>query len=126
MGAWSEGDVIIDAHRERIGLLEHHAHALAQESGIHITVNIHAVQQDFTVDFAALYQIIHAVDGFEQRTLAAAAGPDESGDFLFVDCEIYILQSMKASVMQIEVGNFDLVHAVLLPILLAMKAEVMY
>ena len=123
MGARAKGDVIIDAHGKGIGLLEHHAHALAQQRWLNIFIDIRAVQQNFAVDSAAFHQIVHTVDGFEQRALAAAAGADEGSDFLFMNSKVYILQSMKAAVMQIQIRDFNFAHVWLLPILLAMKDE---
>ena len=56
----------LNAHREWIRFLEHHANPFAQVIYVNVVINIHAVKLNLSGDFAALYQIIHAVEGFEQ------------------------------------------------------------
>ena len=72
MGAGTERDVVVDAHREWIRLLEHHSHALAQEVYVHLAVDVLAVEQKFAGYAAALNEVVHAVEGFQQRGFSAA------------------------------------------------------
>ena len=78
--ARSVGDIVVDAHGKRIGMLEHHAHALAQQRGVVIGVNVTAVELDGTLDTAVLHVIVHTVQAAQQGRLAAAGRPDERGD----------------------------------------------
>ena len=123
VGARPEGNVIVDAHGERIGLLEHHTHPLAQESGVDITVNIDAVQQHFAGDFAALHQVVHAVEGFEQRRLAAATGANKGSDLVGMDGQVHALKGMEAAIMQVQTVDLDLAHARFPPMRLAIRAD---
>ena len=59
--------VLEDRHRERVGFLKHHAHALAQGDYIRAArVDIVAVQFDGTVDVQIVDQVVHAVDATKQ------------------------------------------------------------
>ncbi len=62
------------------------------------------------VDAAALYQVVHAVEGLEQRRLAAAGRADEGGDLVGGHAEVDVLQRMKAAVVEIEVLDYNLIH----------------
>ena len=112
VGAGPVGDVVIDGHGERVGFLEHHAHALAQHVDVHLVlINIDAVQQDIAGDAAAFHQVVHTVQALEEGGFAAAGRADESGDLLFGDRDIDIFQGMEAAVIQVHVFDFKLVHA---------------
>ena len=50
MGSRSICNVIINAHRKRIRLLEYHSHSFSQEIHIHISVNILSIQFNLTSD----------------------------------------------------------------------------
>ncbi len=55
--------VFIDGLRERVGLLEHHAYATAQLRNVFaLTVDVIAVEVDFTFDAATVHQVVHAVE----------------------------------------------------------------
>ena len=73
MGPGTVGDVVVDAHHEGIGLLEYHAHFLPEEVYIDAgSVDVRSVIEDLSFDPDALNQVVHAVEGFEERTLSAA------------------------------------------------------
>ena len=83
------GHVVVDAHGKGIGLLEHHAHLLAQPGGVQVLVeNILAFKAYLALDVNAGDQVIHAVEGFEKRGLAAAGGADEGRDLMGWDLHI--------------------------------------
>ena len=65
VGTGAERHIVINTHGEGIGLLEHHAHPLAQDVDVHlIFVDVHAVQFDVAGDTAALDQVVHTVQAF--------------------------------------------------------------
>ena len=63
MNAGAVSNIIVNAHGEGIGLLEHHTHPTAQQVHIHIAVNVLPVQGHFALDVAALHQVVHPVQG---------------------------------------------------------------
>ena len=65
VGPRTVGDVVVDAHGKGIGFLEHHAHPLAENIGIHFPVYILAIQEDVARNLAAFHQVVHAVQGLE-------------------------------------------------------------
>ena len=61
----SVGNVVVNAHRERIWFLEYHADPFAESVDIHFSaIDVFSVQQHFTGDPTARNKIIHSVDGF--------------------------------------------------------------
>ena len=59
---WTVGNIVINRHRERIRLLEHHADALTKCIDIDILlIDVLTIEEDLTVDTAALDQVVHAV-----------------------------------------------------------------
>ena len=63
VGSWSVSNVIVNAHRKRIRILEHHTDPLAQMIHIHITVNVFVAKKNRSLNLTALHQIIHPVQG---------------------------------------------------------------
>ena len=114
MGSGAERHIVIDAHGKGIGLLEHHTHPLAQQVHVHIPVNVLPVQQHLSVNSAALHQIVHPVQGFEQRGLSAAGRTDKGSDLMGRNLQLHIFQRMKAAVVQVHVMNRKLIHPFLL------------
>src|SRR5699024_2481570 len=108
--ARAEGDVVVHAHREGVGLLKDHAHALAQEVDVHAPIYFFAVELDRPFYFDALDELIHAVERFEQRTFAAARGADEGGDGVGLHAEGDVLEGVEGTVVQIEVFYIELQH----------------
>ena len=111
MGTGTVGDVVIDAHGERVRFLEHHAHPLAQQVHIHIAVNVLPVQADIAGDLTALYQIVHPVQGFQQRGLAAAGRPDKGAHLMLRQFQIDIFQRMERVVVQVHVMDRKFCHS---------------
>src|SRR5213076_3210519 len=69
-------DVVVDAERERVGLLEHHRHAAAQLRGIHRR-DVGAVQGDAASHRGAGREFREPVERTQQRGLAAAGRADQ-------------------------------------------------
>ena len=103
MGSWSVCDIIINAHRERIGLLEYHTYTFAEKVHIHVSVDVFAVKLYFSCDGTSLYKIVHTVEGFQKCGFTTTAGPDKSCDLFFRDLHIDAFQCMKVSVMKIHI-----------------------
>ena len=101
MGPGAVGDVVIDAHGEGVGLLEHHAHLLAQIVDLRLE-DVRAVVEHLPGDPYAGDQVVHPVQGFEERGLAAAGGADEGGDGFFGDVDADIFQRLGLTVPQVQ------------------------
>ena len=107
MRARAVGNVVVDAHGEGVGLLEHHADALAQQVHVHAAVNVLAVQRDAALDAAVGDEVVHAVERFQQRRFAAAGRPDERGDFAALNVEVDAVQGVECAVVEVQIldGN---------------------
>ncbi len=102
MGTRAVGNVVIDGHGEGVGLLEHHAYPFAQQVHIHAGgKDVLPVQMDIAGDAAAGDQVVHPVEGFEQRGLAAAGRPDQGGYLPHGDFHVDIFQRMKGGIVQV-------------------------
>ena len=102
MQSWTIGNIVIDRHGERIGLLEYHTHLFTKQCGIHpLIVNVLSVQDHFSFDSAAIHQIIHPVQAAQESGFSAATGTDKCGDGMICDLHIYIFQCVVLSVMEI-------------------------
>ena len=112
VGPRTEGDVVVDAHRERVGLLEDHADAPAQVCGGHRAVDVMAVEFDAASYRAALDEVVHPVERLEQRRLAAAGWADEGRHLVFGKGERDVLERMKVAVVQVQVPHLHLGLAV--------------
>ena len=106
--ARAERHVVVHAHREGVGLLKHHAYATAQAVHVDGAVRILAVQRDLALDAAALHEVVHAVEAFQQRGLAAARRADERRHLVLGELKVDALQRMEILVVQIEVAHAHL------------------
>ena len=72
-------DVVADGHgRERVGLLEHHAHPQPDLLGPDaLAVDVLAVEEHLAGQRGARHQLVHAVEQAQEGRLAAAGGADE-------------------------------------------------
>ena len=103
------GDVVVNAHRERVRLLKHHADLPAQL--------VHVRRADrkcrslpifhLPGDFHIRHQVVHAVERFEKRRFAAAGRADQCGDALFRNAHADILERLMIAVPQTQVPNRD-------------------
>src|SRR5262249_823378 len=95
----TEGHVAMNAHGKRVGLLEHHADVAANRDGIYIPrVDVFATIVDMAVEAKSAHQIIHAVDGAQNRAFAAARWPDERGNGALLDFEARIAHGPEIAV----------------------------
>jgi hypothetical protein len=80
------GDVVVEALRERVRVLEHHPDLPAERDGVDVVVvDVRAPEQQLALDAGGLEEGVHAVDTAEERRLPAAGGADEGGHLLFRD-----------------------------------------
>ena len=70
------GDVVEDAHRERVGLLEDHRDAATQVVDLE-RVDVGAVERDLAAARGAVGDLGQAVERAQQRRLARARGADQ-------------------------------------------------
>src|SRR5690606_33813798 len=98
--------VLVNGLGEGIGLLEHHPYAASHLDGVDIrSVELDAVVDDLTFDRYARHQVVHAVDGSQQRALAAAGGTDERSHLVTWDVERHAVKSLEGPVPQLQVGD---------------------
>jgi hypothetical protein len=109
--AHAERDVVVDGHREGRGLLEHHADLRAQQRDVHLRAQqVLAVEEDLALGALLGIELEHAVEGAQQRRLAAARRPDERGHALLGDLEVHVLEGAEAAVVEVEVAHADADH----------------
>ena len=106
MGARPVGHVIVDAHREGVGLLEHHTHLAAQLAHVH-SEHVLLLVEHRAGNLDAGDQIVHTVQRFKKRGLAAAGGADEGGDALFRYLHADVVQRLRGAVPQVQVLHGD-------------------
>src|SRR5262245_41537640 len=105
----AERDVLVDRHRKRRRLLEHHADARAQEVEILLgRENVLAVEQDVALRPLVGIEIVHPIENAQQRRLSAAGWADEGGDLVFVERQADAFERFAGPVIEIEVADGDL------------------
>jgi hypothetical protein len=106
----SEGDVLVDRHRERRRLLEHHADARAQQIEVLLRrEDIAAVEHDFAGGALVRIKVVHAVEHAQQCRFAATRWADESRNLVFVERQADRFQRPGVAIEEIEVAEGDLV-----------------
>src|SRR6185436_13132248 len=99
----AEGDVLVDRHRERRRLLEHHANARAQEVEVLLgRENILAVEADLALRPLVGVEVVHAVENAQQRGFAAAGRADERGDPVLVERQADAFERFARAVIEVE------------------------
>ena len=107
-GAGAVGDVVIHAHRKRVGALEHHAHVLAEACEIDAAlVDVGIADLDLARYFTAVDKVVHAVERFQERRLAAARGPDERRELLLRELHIDVFEGLEAAVEEVHLMDGD-------------------
>ena len=110
MSARAIGHIVVDAHGEGIGFLKNHANAFPQMVYIDITIDIFPVQQNFSRDSAALDQVVHTVQAFEQRGFSAAGRTDKGGDLVGTDTKVDVFQRFEITVVEIQIADRNFIH----------------
>ena len=102
----SEGDILENRHRERRRLLEHHADLGAQQIEVlRGAENILVIEPNMACGALVRVKIVHAVEDAQQRGLAAARRPDESGDLALVKRAVDVLQGAVTAIKEIQVPD---------------------
>src|SRR5271166_352844 len=97
--AQAEGDIVEDAHRERVRLLEDHADVAPHHDGIDILrVDVLAEEMDVALETEAIDQVVHAVEAAQHRALAAAGRSDEAGDLALVNRHVAVAHGEKRAI----------------------------
>ena len=108
----AEGDVLVDRHRERRRLLEHHADARAQQVDVLVGAQqVVAVEQHLAGGALAGIEVVHAVQHAQQRRLAAARRADEGRRLVGVERQADALERPAVAVEEIEIADRDLLGA---------------
>ena len=110
VGSRPIGNIVIDAHRKWIRLLEYHSHPFSQQVYIYIFIDIHTVQSDLPGDLTSFYQIIHTIQGFQQSGFSASGRSDERCDLFLRKIQIYIFQGMEICVIKIQIRYVKFTH----------------
>ena len=104
----AERDVVVDRHRERRGLLEHHADPGAQRIQVDAGVDdVLAVHHHLAGGALSRIQVVHAVQHAQQRRFAAAGRADHAGHLPVRQIEADLLQRPVAAVEEIQVADGD-------------------
>ena len=99
----AEGDVVVDRHRERRRLLEHHADAAAQLVQVHGRVeDVLAVHHHLPGRALPGIQVVHPVQHPQQGGFAAAGGADHPRHLAVRQIEADRLQRPVGAVEEIE------------------------
>src|SRR5262249_27391252 len=102
----AESDVLVNRHRKRRRLLEHHADARAQQVKVLLVgENVLAVEQDLALRPLVGIEIVHAVENAQQRGLAAAGGTDEGGHPVLVERQTDGFERFIIAVVEVEVAD---------------------
>src|SRR5216684_7594574 len=105
----AERDVLVDRHRKRRRLLEHHADPGAQQIEIELGVeNVDLVEHQLAGGALPRVEIVHPVEDPQQSRLAAAGRPDEGGDAVGAQRDVDVLQRMVLAVIEVQASRSDL------------------
>jgi hypothetical protein len=95
-------DIVKDAHRERIGLLEHHADVAPHDDGVDVlAVDVLAEEIDVAFQLEPLDQVVHAVETAQNGALAAAGRTDEAGDLALLDRHVAVADGKEVSIQDL-------------------------
>jgi len=99
MNPGAVGDVVINRHRQDLGLLGEEAHLLADTGHFDLrTVDVLAVHQDLPLNTDPVDRVEQAVEGLEEGRLTAAGGPDDGRDLSVRDVQRDVLQDVKTAI----------------------------
>src|ERR1700688_3966826 len=102
----AEGDVLVDRHRKRRRLLEHHPDAGPQQVEIELGVeDVGLVEHQLAGGALSRIEVVHAVENSQQGRLAAAGRADEGGDAVGAKREVDALQRLVFAVVEVQVAR---------------------
>ena len=97
-------DVVVDRLRKGIGPLENHAHAPPQIGHVH-AAHVFVIQQNPAFHARVFDRIVDAVQIPQEGRLAASRRPDQRRHFALQHVERDIVQRLKLTVIEIDVGG---------------------
>ena len=99
-------NVVVNAHRERIWLLKHHANTLAQAHKVTgWRINVLTIKKHVSADTSRGNRVVHPVKTAQKRTFTAARRANKCKDAARINVERNVLERMCGSVIHIEVRN---------------------
>ena len=103
------GHVVSHRHRrERVGALEDHPDRPADGDGVDaVGVDVLPVEQHLPRDPSPGHDVVHAIDGPEERRLAAPRGTDEGRDLLRLDSDVDVGQRLERAEPDVEPFHVD-------------------
>src|SRR5216684_2348175 len=102
----AEGDVLVDRHRKRRRLLEHHADPRPQQVEVETRIeDVGLVQHQLAYGALSRIEIVHPVEDAQQGRLAAAGRADEGGDAMSAKREVDVLQRMVFAVVEVQAAR---------------------
>src|SRR5206468_5759609 len=105
----AERDVVVDRHWKRRRLLEHHADPGTQQIQVDSRIqNVAAIEHDLACRALGRIEGVHAVEGAQQRRLAAPRRTDERGDAALRNVEIDVLEGLEVAVKEMEMTYCNL------------------
>src|SRR6195256_4633267 len=104
----AERDVLIDRHRKRRRLLEHHADPRAQQIEIELGIeHVGLIEHQPAGGALTRIKIVHPVEYPQQRRLSAAGRPDKGGDAVGAERQVDVLQRVVFAVVKIQAARAD-------------------
>ncbi len=99
VGAGAVGDVVVNAHREGVRFLEHHAYLPAEPVYVHVgPIDIFTPIPQLAGYLHPGDQVVHAVQGLEKCGLSTAGRADKGGDAVLIDGNAHIFQRLGAAI----------------------------
>src|SRR5258705_7645583 len=109
----AEGDVLVDRHRKRGRLLEHHADAGAQQIEILARrQDVTPVEQHLPLRALVRIEIVHPVEHAQQRRFPAARRTDERRHLVLIERHRERLEGPVVAVEKFEVADRDLLRQI--------------
>ena len=100
MDSRSISNIVIDAHRKRIGLLKYHAHSSPQLRHIDLRrIDITFIQIDTAIHSHTAYQIVHPVKCLQKSGFSASGRPDQSGYSIGIYLHSDVLKRMLITII---------------------------
>jgi hypothetical protein len=100
--AQAEGDVLEDAHRKWVRLLEHHPDVAAHNHRVDaLAVDILAEKLHVADEAEGRDQVVHAVEAAQHGALTAAGRANEARDFPFHDRDVALPHRQELAVVDL-------------------------
>ena len=103
------GDVVVDRHRrERVGSLEDHPDDAPERDRIDgRVVDVLAIEPDRALEAGGRRQLMHPVEGAQERALAAAGRSDDGRDRVWLDGQADVADGPERAVVDVESLDLD-------------------